>query len=338
MFRTLARAALFSALCALAGCGDGSGGDDAPTLKVVGAFATQIEEPWNGVVHRALLEAQADGAIEYTWSAGIGYDEGAMEGALRSLIAAESPEVIFGDAFGNEEAARRVAADFPQIAFAMGSAGSESAPNFSVFDNWIHEPAYLSGMLAGGLTRTNIIGIVGGYPVAEVNRLANAFIAGARAVNPAVQPLVTYISSWYDPEAAGAATVEQIAAGADVFFAERDGVIQAAAAAELLSFGNIIDQRSTAPREVVTSSLWRMEPTVEAVVAEVRAGTYGAQNLRQYSMIGAEGAALAPINTRVRGGVPAALVELVEETLAAIRAGTFVVGIDESTPAGAVIR
>ncbi|MFM1846887.1 MAG: hypothetical protein RL417_361 [Pseudomonadota bacterium] len=328
------------ALCVLpfAGCSDGSGGDAPRVVRVYGAFATQIEEPWNGVVHGALLEAQDAGEIEYTFTAGIGYDNGAMEGELRGAIATFAPEVIIGDAFGNESAARRVAADHPEVAFAMGSAQVETAPNFAVFDNWIHEPAYLSGILAGGLTESNVIGIVGGYPVAEVNRLVNAFIAGARSVNPAVVPLVTYLSSWYDPAGAAFATEQQIAAGADVFFAERAGVIEAADAAGFLSFGNILDQRSVAPQSVVTSNLWEMTPTVAAVLDEVRAEVFTAQNLREYSMVMAGGAALAPVNTGVRGGVPANLIDRVNITLGLIRGSKFVVPVDESTPAGAVIR
>ena len=55
-----------------------------------------------------------------------------------------------------------------------------------MFDNWIHEPAYLSGMLAGGLTKTNVIGVVGGLPVPEVNRIVNAFVLGIKETNPDV--------------------------------------------------------------------------------------------------------------------------------------------------------
>ena len=77
----------------------------------------------------------------------------------------------FTEVFGVEQAARKVAADYPEVAFVMGSSFQPQDPNFSVFDNWIHEPAYLSGMLAGGLTKSGTIGVVGGMPVPEVNRL-----------------------------------------------------------------------------------------------------------------------------------------------------------------------
>ena len=170
-------------------------------LKVFGAYATQIEEPWDGVIHTALNAEKDAGRIEYTFVDDLGYS-GDMELTLTEVAELEAPDVIFGDAFGNEEAVRRVAADYPDIAFVFGSGGGPANPNFSVFDNWIHEPAYLAGMLAGGLTESNIIGIVGGVPVPEVNRISNAFIQGAQWVNPEVEAKVSFINSWFDPASA----------------------------------------------------------------------------------------------------------------------------------------
>jgi basic membrane protein A len=66
----------------------------------------------------------------------------------------------------------------------MGSSGKPQEPNFSVFDNYIQEPAYLTGMIAGGMSKSGKIGMVGGFPIPEVNRLMNAFMAGAKEVNP----------------------------------------------------------------------------------------------------------------------------------------------------------
>ena len=120
-------------------------------LKVFGAYATQIEEPWDGVIHTALNIEKEAGRIDYTFVDDIGYS-GDMELVLIEEAELNAPDIIFGDAFGNEEAVRRVAADYPDIAFVFGSGGGPADPNFSVFDNWIHEPAYLAGMLAGGCT------------------------------------------------------------------------------------------------------------------------------------------------------------------------------------------
>jgi basic membrane lipoprotein Med (substrate-binding protein (PBP1-ABC) superfamily) len=303
-------------------------------LKVFGAYATEIEEPWDGVIHTA-LQAEADlGRIEYTFADALGY-AGDMELTLRDVAELEQPDIIFGDAFGNEEAVRAVAADYPDIAFVFGSGGGPADPNFSVFDNWIHEPAYLAGMLAGGLTESGIIGIVGGHPVPEVNRISNAFIAGAQSVNPEVQARVSFINSWFDPAKAKEAALAQVDEGADVLYAERAGVIEAAAENDLLAVGNMSDQSADAPDHVVTSVTWNMTPTVAYVIDQVAGGTYTAQDLKDFSMVAKGGAALAPINEAL---VPdAALLEAVRAKEADIVSGIFRVDINEAVPPGSVI-
>jgi basic membrane lipoprotein Med (substrate-binding protein (PBP1-ABC) superfamily) len=302
-------------------------------LKVYGVYATQIEEPWDGVIHTALQAEEDAGRIVYDFVDDIGYS-GDMELVLTEVAELNAPDIIFGDAFGNEEAVRRVAAHYPDIAFVFGSGGGPADPNFSVFDNWIHEPAYLAGMLAGGLTESNIIGVVGGIPVPEVNRISNAFIQGAQSVNPDVEAKVSFINSWFDPASAKEAALAQIDAGADVLYAERAGVIEAAVQEDLIAVGNMSDQSADGPDHVVTSVTWNMTPTVEYIIDQVAGGTYTAQDLKDFSMVAKGGAALAPINEAL---VPADLLETVRAKEAEIVSGLFRVDINEATPAGSVI-
>jgi len=328
-----------SAALALSACGGAAaptddGGADVP--KVFGAFATQIEEPWDGVIHAALEGEQEAGRIEYSFTDDIGY-AGDMERVLRETAETDQPDIIFGDAFGNEEAVRAVAADYPDIAFVFGSGGGPAEPNFSVFDNWIHEPAYLAGMLAGGVTESNVIGVVGGYPVPEVNRITNAFVAGAQETNPEVEVKVTFLNSWFDPAAAKEAALAQVGAGADVLFAERFGVIEAAQENDLVAIGNMSDQEELAPEHVATSVTWNMVPTVAYVIDQVIAAAYTAQDLKDFSMVAKGGAALAPLNADVAGGIPDDLAALIAEREAEIKAGTFRVNINEATPPGSTI-
>ena len=336
-------AVLAALVLGVAACG---GGDDsaapattaeaAKKLKVYGAFATAIEEPWDGVIHAALQKEQAAGRIEYKFVDDIGYS-GDMERTLREVAGQEQPDIIFGDAFGNEEAVRRVAADFPEVAFVFGSGGGPAEPNMSVFDNWIHEPAYLAGLAAGKLTESNVLGVVGGYPVPEVNRLINAFIQGAQEADEANQVKVTFINSWFDPAAAKEAALAQISAGADVLYAERFGVIEAAQEKGLLSVGNMSDQSELAPDSVITSAVWSMEPTVKFVIDQVKAGSYTAQDLKDFSMFGKGGASLAPLNDSVKGGIPSDVSELVSSKEEEIKQGLFRVDISERQPPGSVV-
>ncbi len=301
-------------------------------VKVFGAFATPIEEPWDGVIHAALNKAKEAGTIEYTYQEAIGYS-GDMERVLREVCEQQKPDLILGDAFGNEEAVRRVAKDFPQIAFAFGSGSGPSEPNVAVFDNWIHEPAYLMGMLAGGLTKSNKLGVVGAMPVPEVNRLTNAFIAGAKAQNPDVEVMVSFINSWFDPAAAKEAAIAMIDSGADVLYAERFGVIEAASEKGLFAFGNMSDQNELAPDLVVTSAVWNMDPTVDYLVKQVSAGTFTAQDLKDFSMMGKGGASLAGFHN-TESKIPAELLAAVKAKEAEIKSGMFRVDVDEAQPAG----
>lgn len=296
------------------------------------AFATPIEEPWDGVIHSALQEAAAAKQIVYEWTDDIGY-AGDMERVLREVADQRKPAAIFGDAFGNEEAVRRAAADYPNIAFVFGSGLGPSEPNVSVFDNWIHEPAYLCGLIAGGVTESGVIGVVGGHPVPEVNRIINGFIDGVHETNPDAQVLVSFINSWFDPPAAKEAALAQIDAGADVLFAERFGVIEAAVEHGLWAFGNMSDQNELGPENVLSSPAWNMKPTIQYIIQQVNAGSYTAQDLKDFNMMGKGGASLAPFHG-LESQIPAETLSLVKQREEEIKTGLFRVNIDEAQPAG----
>jgi basic membrane lipoprotein Med (substrate-binding protein (PBP1-ABC) superfamily) len=300
---------------------------------VYGIYATPLEEPWPNVIHQALLAAEKDGQISYKHTDNIGYS-GDMEKILRSVAEKEKPAVIIGDGFGNEEAIRAVAADYPSIAFAFGSELGPTDPNLSVFDNWIHEPAYLCGLIAGSVTKSGVVGVVAAMPIPEVNRLVNAFEQGALEANPKVSIRVTYINSFFDPATAKEAALAQIDAGADVLYAERFGVIDAAKERKVLVFGNMVDQNSLAPDNVVTGPVWSMAPTVAYLLKQVKAGAYTAQDLKDFSMMAKGGATLAPLHSFEKS-LPKAVVDLVMKRQDEILKGKFRVEINEKAPADA---
>lgn len=323
---TVATAAVFG------GAATTSAGGDEPLL-VYGVFATPLEEPWDGAIHAA-IEAVADtGDIEYRYVDGLGTSDD-MERGLRDIIETEHPDLIIGDAFAAEEAVRAVAADYPDTAFAFGSGFGEEGPNLSVFDNWMQDPAYLAGMLAGGLTESGTIGVVAAMPIPEVNRIVNAFVAGVAETNPDATVKVSFINSFFDPATARQAADAQISQGADVLFAERAGVIEAAEENDLPVIGMMTDQQELAPGHVVTSLVWNMQPTVQALVDQVRDGSYEAQNLAEYSFMINGGSSLAPLNPDV--DVPEELTAQVDARQAEIMDGTFEVPIDEEAPAGSI--
>ena len=312
--------------------GTGSAGSDAPL--VYGVFATPLEEPWDGAIHAALTSAADDGEIRYKHVDDLNTSD-AMERGLRDIAENEEPAAIVGDAFAAEEAVRKVAADFPDIVFAFGSGEEPVAPNMSVFDNWLQDPAYLAGMVSGELTKSDTIGVVGAMPIPEVNRIVNGYISGVKATNPDATVKVSFINSFFDPAAAKQAAEAQVAAGADVLFAERAGVIEAAKEAGIPVIGMMVDQQDEAPENVVTSLVWNVRPTVDAIIAQIADGPE-AVDLGEYSFLKAGGSSIAPINTDVVGGVPAELVDLVSAKQEEIMSGSFTTPVDESSPKGSI--
>ncbi len=281
-----------------------------------------------GRLHTALKAAEARGEIEYKASENVSNAD--YERVMREYATAGNM-LIVGEAFAVEAAARKVAKDFPKVSFLMGSSGKPQAPNFSVFDNFIQEPAYLSGMVAGAMTKSNKIGMVGGFPIPEVNRLMNAFMAGARETNPKVEFSVSFINSWFDPPKAKEAAFAMIDKGADVMYAERFGVSDAAKEKGKLAIGNVINTQDKYPDTVVASTLWHFEPSADRAIKLARAGKFTAEDYGQYSMMKHKGSSLAPLGT-FESKVPADIVAKMRTKEKAIVEGKFTVKVDDGQP------
>ena len=296
--------------------------------KVAGIYTVPFEQQWAGRIHTALKAAEARGEIEYKASENVSNAD--YERVMREYATGGS-NLIVGEAFAVEAAARKVAKDFPKVSFLMGSSGKPVAPNFSVFDNYIQEPAYLSGMIAGGMTKSNKIGLVGGFPIPEVNRLMHAFMAGAKETNPKVEFTVSFINSWFDPPKAKEAAFAMIDKGADVLYAERFGVSDAAKEKGKLAIGNVINTQDKYPDTVVASALWKMEPSIDRATKLVKEGKFTAEDYGPYSMMKHKGSELAPLGT-FEAKVPADIKAKVKAKEAAILSGKYTVKVDDSQP------
>jgi basic membrane protein A and related proteins len=297
-------------------------------LKVAAVYTVPFEQQWVSRIHKALKAAEARGEIEYKASENVANAD--YERVLREYATAGN-QLIVGEIFGVETAGRKVAKDFPKTSFLFGSSGKAQAPNMSVFDNYIQEPAYLTGMIAGGMTKSNKIGLVGGFPIPEVNRLMNAFMEGAKEVNPKVEFTVSFINSWFDPPKAKEAAFAMIDKGADVMYAERFGVSDAAKERKVLAIGNVINTQAEYPDTVVASALWHMEPSIDRAIKLVKDGKFAAEDYGVYSHMKHKGSALAPLGTFEKK-VPAQLVAKVRAKEAAIYTGKFEVKVNDGQP------
>ncbi len=299
-------------------------------LKVAAIYTVPVEQQWVSRIDKALKAAVSRGEIEYVFSENVANAD--YERVMRQY-AEKGHTLIVGESFAVEAAARKVAKDYPKTSFLMGSSGKPQEPNFAVFDNYIQEPAYLSGLIAGGMSKSGKIGMVGGFPIPEVNRLMNAFMAGVKEVNPKAEFMVSFINSWFDPPKAKEAAFAMIDKGADVMYAERFGVSDAAKERKVLAIGNVINTQDKYPDTVVASALWNMEPSIDAAIKAVKAGAFKAEDYGHYSTMKYKGSELAPIGT-FESKVPKAVVDKVRSRTAEILAGSFTVKVDDSQPKG----
>jgi basic membrane protein A len=325
-FSKARRALLSAALAVTVSAGFGySSADAADPIKVAAIYTVPVEQQWVSRIDKALKAAQERGEITYTFSENVANTD--YERVMREY-AEQGMDLVVGEAFAVERAARKVAAEYPETAFLMGSSFGPAQPNFAVFDNWIHEPSYLSGMIAGAKTESNVIGMVGGYAIPEVNRLMNAFMEGATSVNPDVKFLVTFINSWYDPPKAKEAAFAMIDKGADILYAERFGVSDAAKEKGILAIGNVIDTAGDYPGTILSSALWHMEPTIDRAIAAVVGGSFEPADYGPYSFMSYGGGSFIVDESLAPADAVAAAKEKEQEILD----GLFRVNVNDSEP------
>lgn len=302
----------------------------ADPIKMAGIYTVPVEQQWVSRIHIAAEAAKAAGRVDYTFSENVSNTD--YPRVMREYCES-GVKLIVGEIFGVEAEAREVCAEYPDVAFLMGSSFKQDAaiPNLAVFDNYIQDASYLTGVIAGAMTKSGNIGMVGGFPIPEVNRLMHAFMAGVRETRPDATFQVSFIGSWFDPPKAKETAFAMIDAGADIMYAERFGVSDAAKERGILAIGNVIDTQPDYPDTVVTSALWHFEPTLTAALDAIAAGAFTADDYGLWSFMVKGGCSMAPLGT-FEGKVPAEVVALVTQRDGEIRAGTFTVTINDVEP------
>lgn len=295
-------------------------------VKVAGVHASPVENAWNSVLHAAMVAANDEGVIDYTFSEGVSGTD--YPRAMREYAEAGNV-LIVGESYAVEREARQVAADYPETAFLMGSSGKAAGDNFGVFGTWNWEAAYLAGMLAGEMTQTGIVGSVGAIPIPEVNMLINGFADGVKRVNPEAKHVVSFIGTFFDPPKAREAGLAQIDAGADILFGERIGTADAAQERGIPAIGSLIDYTPRYPDTVFANALWFFRPLLDAALADAVAGNPTGKNYTPLSLMEDGGNDIS----YVRSMPPEDAVTRMEEVRAAIKAGEFEVPRNFDEPA-----
>jgi basic membrane protein A and related proteins len=197
--------------------------------------------------------------------------------ALRSY-AAQGYGLVFAHGFEFQGAAERVSAQYPNTVFIITS-GQRVNGNVAPLIFRLEEASYLAGMVAGGLTRTDVLGFVGGIQLPPIEAAYQGWENGARAINPKIQSRKIYLNSFDDAAAGREAALALIRVGADMFHHNADaaalGVFQAAKESpRVYVFGANADQSGLAPERVIGSAVIDLPRALLLVAREVQAGTF----------------------------------------------------------------
>ena len=201
-------------------------------------------------------------------------DDQTSEGVMRDL-AEDGNDLIFGTSFGYLEFMSRVAPEYPDVVFEHAT-GYLTDANFSNYSGSLYEATYLAGLVAGSMTETNKLGYVGPFTVPDVLRDFNAWVVGAREVNPDVEVQMIWVNTWFDPAQETQAAQTLLDNGADVLFYGTSGgaVGQAADAAGALWVAGNGLARGFAPESFLTGPHYQWGVYYLEAAKAVRDGTW----------------------------------------------------------------
>ncbi|MBS3997146.1 MAG: BMP family ABC transporter substrate-binding protein [Hydrogenophaga sp.] len=196
------------------------------------------------------------------------------ERVLRDL-AGQGNQLVFGTTFGYMEPMLKVAADFKDVKFEHAT-GYKQADNMRTYDSRTYEGAYMAGVIAGSMTKTNTLGVVASIPIPEVIRNINSFTMGAQSVNPNIKTKVVWVNGWFDPPKETEAATSLINGGADVLFQNTDSsaVLQTAEKMGKRAFGWDSDMTAYGPKAHLGSAIINWAPYYIKAVKDTLDGTW----------------------------------------------------------------
>jgi basic membrane protein A len=169
----------------------------------------------------------------------------------------------------------KISKSFPNTTF-MHCSGYKNTDNLGAYFGRMYEPRFLSGLVAGAMTESNIIGYVAAYPIPEVIRGINAFAMGVQYVNPNAKVHVVWSNTWFDPSREKEAAVSLLDIGADVIAQHQDSPAPQQAAQEkgVYSIGNNSDMSAFAPKAFLAAPVWNWGAYYESVIQSVKDDTW----------------------------------------------------------------
>ncbi|HSQ70979.1 MAG TPA: BMP family ABC transporter substrate-binding protein [Rubrivivax sp.] len=242
------------------------------------------------------------------------------ERVFRDMVG-QGNKLIFGTTFGYMEPMLKVAADTPDVKFEHAT-GYKQAANMRTSDSRTYEGAYMAGVLAGKMTTSNTLGVVGSIPIPEVIRNINSFTMGAQSVNPKVKTRVVWVNEWFNPPKETEAAQSLINQGADVLFQNTDSsaVLQTAAKNQKLAFGWDSDMTAYAPEAHLASAIINWAPYYIKATREALEGGWASSG---NTWGGVKEGAIDLVS--ISDKVPAETREQIEKIKAGLKDGSFAI-------------
>ena len=196
------------------------------------------------------------------------------ERVFRDLVG-QGNKLVFGTTFGYMEPMLKVAADHKEIKFEHAT-GYKTADNMRTYDSRTYEGAYMAGVIAGAMTKSNVLGVVGSVPIPEVVRNINSFTLGAQSVNPKITTKVVWVNEWFSPPKETEAATSLINGGADVLFQNTDSpaVLKTAQEKGKRAFGWDSDMTAYGPKAHLGSAIINWTPYYTKAVKDALEGTW----------------------------------------------------------------
>jgi len=292
-----------------------------PALKVAFAYVGPVGDAgWTFAHDKARRAIETEFGAKVATSFVENVPEAAdAERVLRDMVA-QGNKLIFGTTFGYMEPMLRVAADGKDVRFEHAT-GYKTAANLRTYDSRTYEGAYMAGVVAGGMTKTHVLGVVASIPIPEVIRNIDSFTLGAQSVDPKVETRVVWVNKWFDPpkEAEGAQAL--INDGADVLMQNTDSsaVLQTAEKAGKHGFGWDSDMSKYGPHAHLGSAVIDWSPYYKKAVKDVLDGTWKTEQ----TWWGVKEGAIDLVS--LSATVPDAVKQKLDGVKKGLRDGTFVI-------------
>jgi len=338
--RSLLQAAALSALAATALVGCGKKEEPAPTptaaapasapaapakpepLKIAFAYVGPVGDGGWTFAHdngRKAVEKEFGDKVQTTFVEKVPESADA-ERVIRDMVA-QGNKLIFGTTFGYMEPMMKVAADHKDVRFEHAT-GYKTAENLRTYDSRTYEGAYMAGVIAGKMTKTNTLGVVGSIPIPEVVRNINSFTLGAQSVNPKIKTRVVWVGEWFNPPKETEAATSLINGGADVLMQNTDSsaVLQTAEKMGKRAFGWDSDMTAYGPKAHLGSAVINWGPYYVKAVREALDGSWKGN---QQAWWGVKEGAIDMVS--IAADVPEDTKKRIEEIKAGLKDGSFVI-------------